>query len=104
MAQDSIRNQANKHRKDVEFHARDHVWLSTANIKTKRPCKKLDFKWIGPYKIIKVKRGACKLKLPSTMRIHNVFHMSLLRKQATDPVGSQLFDEPPPIIINNERE
>ena len=27
------------------------IWLSTRNIKTKKPLKKLDYKMIGPYKI-----------------------------------------------------
>ena len=43
---------ANKHRKaSPEYNVGDLVWLSTKNIHTERPSKKLDHKRIGPYKI-----------------------------------------------------
>ena len=29
----------------------DKVWLSSENIRTTRPTKKLDYKWLGPYTI-----------------------------------------------------
>ena len=45
----------------------------------KRPSNKLDFKKIGPFKILE-KRSTVnyKLELPKGMRIHPVFHISLL--------------------------
>jgi hypothetical protein len=38
---------ANRRRKDVVFNEGDLVWLSTKNLKTERPSKKLDHKMIG---------------------------------------------------------
>jgi len=47
--------------------------------KTSRPSKKLDFKRTGPYTVSKIiNKNAYKLDLQSTMRNHNVFHVSLL--------------------------
>ena len=39
--------------KHVEFEIGEKVWLSTKNITTSRPSKKLDAKRIGPYEVIK---------------------------------------------------
>ena len=57
----------------------DKVYLLRRNIRTKRPSNKLDFKKIGPFKILE-KRSTVnyKLELPKGMRIHPVFHISLL--------------------------
>jgi len=55
------------------------VMLNAKNIKTKRPAKKLDRKMLGPFKIQKViSPTAVRLSLPSTWRIHNSFHVSLI--------------------------
>lgn len=57
----------------------DKVYLLRRNIKTKRPSDKLDHKKLGPFKIEKVIGPVnYRLKLPKTMNIHPVFHISLL--------------------------
>ena len=55
------------------------VYLLRKNIKTKRPSDKLDYTKLGPFKI-QEKLGLVifKLELPPHMRIHSVFHISLL--------------------------
>ena len=62
-----------------ELKEGDKVYLLRKNVKTKRPSDKLDHKKLGPFKIDK-KIGSVnyKLKLPRTMEIYPVFHMSLL--------------------------
>ena len=46
---------ANRHRKpSPEYKIGDLVWLSTKNIHTERPSKKLDHKRIDPYKVTKL--------------------------------------------------
>ena len=62
-----------------ELKEGDKVYLLRKNVKTKRPSDKLDHKKLGPFKIDK-KIGSVnyKLKLPKTMEIHPVFHVSLL--------------------------
>ncbi len=90
--------------KDVTFNVGDKVWLSTWNIKTTRASKKLDYKQIGPYLITKViNKNAYRLALPPTLRIHNVFHVSLLDAYQP-PVTGQLPAEPMPVISSNNLE
>jgi hypothetical protein len=56
------------------------VWLNTWNLKLDQSSKKLSHKWIGPYPI-KEKLGDLnyQLDLPTSMKIHNVFHVHLLK-------------------------
>lgn len=86
----------------MNFNVGDKVWLSTKHIKTTRTSKKLDYKRIGPYQVSKViNRNAYKLDLPATLRIHNVFHISLLDTY-TEPIPGQLPAEPMPVISSDE--
>jgi hypothetical protein len=90
--------------KPMEFKVGDKVWLSTKHIKTTRISKKLDYKRIGPYTVSKVvNRNAYRLDLPSTLRIHNVFHVSLLDVYRP-PVTGQLPAEPVPIISGDNAD
>src|SRR5947199_5432727 len=57
----------------------DKVYLLRCNIRTKRSSNKLDFKKIRPFKILeKRSKVNYKLELPKGMRIHPVFHISLV--------------------------
>ena len=103
-AQKSQSKQADKHWKDIIYAVGDKVWLSTRNITTNRPSKKLDHKMLGPFEVIGNKRVSVELQLPQSMKIHNVFHPNLLRKASTDPLTNQVNEPPPPIIVNNEEE
>jgi len=54
----------------------DLVMLSSKNLRTRHPSKKLDHKMQGPFKIEKVvSPNAVMLKLPRQWRLHNVFHV-----------------------------
>ena len=53
--------------------------LLRKNIKTKRLSSKLDFKKLGPFKVKKaISDINYELELPDNMRIHPIFHISLL--------------------------
>jgi hypothetical protein len=85
-ARETMIKSANKKRKEVVYNPGNLVFLSSRNIKTVRPLKKLNDKILGPFKILEAVRISYRLQLPTTMRIHDVFHPSLLRKAAEDPL------------------
>jgi len=88
---------------DSSLQAGDMVWLLPRNIRTTRPFKKLDYKKIGPFKILaRIGESAYKLDLPPSMKIHNTFHISLLELYHDDKFSSQQTQPPPPIIIEGE--
>ena len=64
------------------FQTNDLVMLSTKNIKFAHGKKKFHPKYIGPFPIesvIGTHRNAVRLQLPSSYKIHPVFHVSLLK-------------------------
>src|SRR3954466_9780698 len=93
---------ANKSRRDVQFSVNDHVLLSSAHInlasQAKRPSRKLQHRFIGPYRIVqKISAVTYKLELPSTLKIHPVFHVSVLRPyQPPDSIAHRPPHTPPP--------
>ena len=103
-AQERMKRYADQGRSDKEFTEGDRVYVSARNIHTLRPCKKLDDKWYGPFKILKRLKTAYRVDLPSSMKIHNVFHASLLAKDPGDPLPEQEYPQPEPVIINGEKE
>ena len=85
----------NQHRTGVPMLKEgDKVYLLRKNIETTRPSKKLDHVKIGPFRIIrKIKDTNYELKLPKGMRIHPVFHISLLEPApASVPVLQKVPD------------
>ena len=95
---------ADWHRKEAEYKVSDKVWLLTKNIKTEKPSKKLDHKMIGPYKVKKLVGSSYQLDLPTSMKIHDVFHPSLLRKTSADPLAGQHNKPAPPVIVDDKEE
>ena len=95
-----------RHRKpDPNLKSGDMVWFLPRNVKTTRPSKKLDYKKIGPFEIIKkVGTSSYKLDLPASMKIHNTFHISLLEPYEDNKFPSQIQTPPPPIEIDGEPE
>ena len=82
-AQDRQKAYADTKRRDVSFQVGDKVLLSTRNIqlkKNKDMVRKLMPKWVGPFPVSElVGKVAAKLELPPNLRIHPVFHVSLLK-------------------------
>ena len=55
------------------------VYLATKNIITKKPSKKLDYKYLRPYKVTKrISENNYQLDLPPKVRIYPIFYISLL--------------------------
>ena len=71
----------NRKHRDVRYIVGDWVLLSTQNLKVKGVPRKLQRRFCGPFKILKViGTQAYQIELPTQWNIHNVFHVSLLKK------------------------
>ena len=56
------------------------IYLATKNIIIKRFSKKLDYKYLGLYKVTKrISENNYQLDLPPKVRIYLIFHISLLK-------------------------
>ncbi|MBW0471822.1 hypothetical protein O181_011537 [Austropuccinia psidii MF-1] len=102
-----LKRYANKSRASPPvFNPGEMVWLSSKNIKSTRPTKKLSERWLGPFQILKkVSTHSYHLKLPSQWKsIDPVFHISLLEPVKTSTIPDRHQEPPPPIIIEGEEE
>ena len=88
-----------------EFATGSKTWLRATNIATSRPSAKLDDRKLGPFEIIKeVGTHARHLKLPPTMKIHPVFHISMLEPYKETPSDRPARAEARPVIVDGEDE
>jgi transposase InsO family protein len=93
----------NRTHKARAYSVGDEVWLAGKNIRTLRPSKKLDFKFHGPFKITEaIGTQAYRLDLPAHLRIHPVFHVSLLEPHQPRPGHNAA--PPLPLEIDGEEE
>ena len=93
-----------KHKR-IEFTVGNKVWLLSPNVRTERPSKKLDWKRLGPFPITKrIGTQAYKLELPSSMRIHPVFHVSLLDPHKPSTIPGRTNPPPPPVVVDDKQE
>jgi hypothetical protein len=101
-AQTRMKTQADKRRKDISFVIGDQVLLATKNLKLKADLpRKLWPRYIGPFTVVQcVGKVAYKIDLPETMKVHNVFHVSLLQPYKSD--GKRHM--PPPMLVEGELE
>jgi hypothetical protein len=87
-AQDRQKSYANNVITHREFKVGDHVFLKVrANrISLKLGnCSKLAARYCGPFEILeRIGPVACMIALPASMSIHNVFHVSFLKKYIHD--------------------
>jgi hypothetical protein len=83
----------------------DKVWLLARNIKTDRPSRKLSHKRLGPYEITEqIGSSAFRLRLPRSLKLHNVFHVSLLEPLKQDKIPGRYQPPPPPVKTNDGYE
>ena len=91
-----------RRKKHPSFQIGNKVWLLRCNIKTNQPCDKLDYQRIGLFCIEKqINIVAYRLELPASIKIHPVFHASLLEiyHECTISRRSQLT--PPSVEIDS---
>jgi len=105
-AQERQKRNVDKFRKqNPNISVGDKVWLLRRNLKTRRPSDKLDYRRLGPFHVSKqINEVAYMLDLPSSMKIHPVFHVSLLEPYRKSTIPGRLPAPPPLIEINREEE
>jgi len=80
---------------------------STTRYQNNKPIKKLDHQRLSPFLIVKqinVVAFQLKLKLQGFMRIHHVFHVSLLELYHVSTIPKRIHDPFPLIEIDGEHE
>ena len=71
------------------YFIEDEVWLNAKNLNTAHPAVKLDNHHVRPFKVKRIFEKnslVIELKLPEFMKVHSVFHVTLLSHVATDPL------------------
>jgi hypothetical protein len=103
-AHELARTRMAERRKDkfIPFKKGDRVWLDTRNMKTSYH-KKMAPRREGPFEVDEVLGPVTfRLKIPTTWRIHNVFHAILLKPYRETEVYGENFPLPPPDIVDGE--
>lgn len=85
----------------MTYNVGDLVLLSTKNLRLAVPKKKMGARFVGPFRIRDaVGSQAYRLSLPTSYRIHNVFHVSLLepyhQRAGEEP------DDPMPLAVQED--
>ena len=101
----AVRNQrlADRHRSPAPtYQPGQKVWLSSRDLPLQVESHKLAPRYIGPFEVDKIiNPTAIKLKLPSSLRVHPTFHVSLLKPVSSSPLCPPAEPPPPPRIIDN---
>jgi hypothetical protein len=90
-------------RRDVVFEPGQQVFLSTQHIRLKSiGTQKLLPRFIGPFAVVqRIGENAYKLQLPANLKMHPVFHVSLLKPYRSD---GRYQPPPPPIHVDDDGE
>ena len=105
-AQASMARYANRDRlAPPPFHVGDRVFVRTDHIRTNRTARKLAEQKIGPFPIVSQPSAmSFTLRLPSTIRIHPVFHVSQLEPEHPNTFEDREQPPPPPLIVDGAPE
>ena len=102
-AQQRQKKYVDQHMTELSFGIGDEVLLNTEHIPLRSVgTRKLLMKWMGPFKVVrKVNAVAYELQLPSSWRIHDAFHVSLLK-----PYFKSGSHQPPPpgLLVDGEED
>lgn len=79
---DTMATSANKRRRAHDLVVGDKAWLHTGNLRLPvKVSRKFAPRYVGPFDVVaSVGPVAFRLALPPEYKIHNVFHVSVLKK------------------------
>ena len=102
-AQQRQKAYADTKRREVKFKVGDVVLVSTQNLSLKKgSTRKLLHRFMGPFSVIKeINPVTMEIDLPNKLRMHNVFHVSLLRPYIE---GKSPRSPPIPVVLKGEHE
>ena len=91
------------HRSELQFNVGDKVWLSSRNIPVQGlGARKLYPLWIGPFPVTaKVGQVSYQLQIPEHYKLHNTFHVELLKPAYDNSAGQAA---PPTVMVDGEEE
>lgn len=91
-AQERQKANADRYRRDQDFEVGDQVRLAASEINpdAKLRSHKLGPQWYGPFVVLAKEGNTCyKLKLPRRLKVHDVFHTSVLLPYNEDKVNPE---------------
>jgi hypothetical protein len=91
-------------RKPRQLTQGDDIWLEAKNLAVKGSRKLLPKRY-GPFKVLeRIGAVAYRLKLPPTMKVHDIFHIDLLSPYKETSLYGQNYIRPPPVMEENDEE
>src|SRR5947199_9294367 len=96
----------NAHRAEhPSFQVGDKILINTKNIRTRRPFKKLNHRYLELFPIIKlIGTKAVRVGLLKTMHCYNVFYVSLLEPYRSNIFNGRKERLSEPMIIDGDEE
>ncbi|CAI7895735.1 unnamed protein product [Closterium sp. NIES-53] len=105
--QTSQKQYANRQRRDHSVAVGDQVLLDTRNLNLSHLPSKLRPRFCGPFLVeAQVTPVTFRLRLPDTWKLHNAFHVQLLKpyKDPNHQFQGRQLPPPPPVLIQDEPE
>ena len=91
----------------MNLPGRRYGLVKSTQYPNKAPSQKLDAKKMGPFHIEEIVREsqlAYRLQLPPQMKVHPIFHVSLLEPYTVNPFAGRVQEAPPPVEVEGEQE
>ena len=103
-AREVMFTQINKHRKKINYESDDKIILFNCNIITDRSFKKLENKMLKFFSIKEKIEAFYQLQLFDFMKVHDVFHSHLMRKNSDDFLSEQVQEFSESIVIKKDEK
>uniref|UniRef100_A0A674M8X6 ribonuclease H n=1 Tax=Takifugu rubripes TaxID=31033 RepID=A0A674M8X6_TAKRU len=105
-ATEQSRRSANRRRRPAPaYRPGQKVWLLARDLPlqtSQTSSRKLNPRYIGPYTICSiVNPSAVRLDLPAALKVHPVFHVSLIKPFSTSPLSPPAPTPPPPQVLSD---